>query len=657
MSRRFLPLLLVLLASTCAYAVPPNIIVITLDTTRADRMGFLGSKLGLTPNLDILAHQAVAFTRAYAQVPLTTPSHAAIFTGTYPQFNHVADLGSPLSKDLPYLPDILHRRGYRTAAFIGAYILDPKSHTAPGFDRGFDIYNAGFHRRREGEDRYKSVERRADEVVNKALAWLNHRPLGPFFMWLHFYDAHDPYDPPEPFKTRFASSLYEGEIAYTDSQVGRFLTALRVKGLYQGALIAVMADHGEAFGEHGELRHGMFLYDETIHVPLLFKFPLGRSAGAKVEARVALADVAPTILQAAGFSVPTVMQGDSLLDKMKSSAVSTKTTTSKPDERPVYSETDYPRRAFKWSMLRSWRAGKYLYVQAPKRELYDQSTDLGALHDLASGSKAVADTMESQLDAFHTRTTTAQTEQAKIDPAQAESLRALGYLASDSSTGNSKEDVGGTDPKDKIQVANTLHQSLIDMEEDHFEQAVPKLEQVIQQEPDASSAYLELGRALVHLKDYSKAIPVLRTAIEKMPDSGMPHYELGIALVKTGQWEPALTEFQAALTKTPDSPQLHFYVAAVYTRLKRIPEAIQEFEKTLELDPNHYQANLLFGRLLFLEGHPKEALPKLQQASKLEPNLREPHAFLSDLYQELGQPEKAARERAQAEQSNRGEAP
>ncbi len=214
--------------------------------------GFLGSSRGLTPNLDALAKQCAVFTRAYAQEPLTTPSHAALLTGTYPQFNHVADLGAPLAEDLPYLPDILRRRGYHTAAFVGAYILDPKSHTAPGFDRGFDTYDAGFHKRRAGEYRYSSVERRAEDVVKHALAWLNKHPQGPFFLWLHFYDPHDPYDPPEPFKSRFASAPYDGEIAYTDSVLGKFFATLKTRGLYQGTLIAIAADHGEAFGEHGE---------------------------------------------------------------------------------------------------------------------------------------------------------------------------------------------------------------------------------------------------------------------------------------------------------------------------------------------------------------------------------------------------------------------
>ena len=292
---------------------PPNIILITLDTVRADRMGFLGSQRGLTPALDALARQSVVFTHAYSQVPLTTASHATILTGTYPQFHQVNDFGVPLAPDVPYAPDILRARGYHTAAFIGSLVLDPTARSAPGFDRGFDSFDAGFHRRRPGEDRYHAIERRGGEVVAHALAWLGQHPRGPFFIWVHLYDAHDPYEPPEPYKTRYASTPYDGEIAYADSAVGKLLTQLRLRGLYDGALIAVMADHGEALGEHGEETHGIFLYDETIHVPLLFKLPSERSAGKRIESRVELVDVLPTMLEGAGIPVPAQVQGQSLL--------------------------------------------------------------------------------------------------------------------------------------------------------------------------------------------------------------------------------------------------------------------------------------------------------------------------------------------------------
>ena len=621
----------------------PNVILITLDTTRADRMGFLGSERGLTPNLDQLASQSVVFTRAYAQVPLTTPSHAALLTGTYPQFNHVEDLGAALPPDVPYLPDLLRKRGYRTAAFVGAYILDPNG-AAPGFDRGFDYYGAGFRARKPGEDRYKTVERRAEDVADRALGWISKHPQGPFFVWLHFYDAHDPYDPPPPFKAKYAEAPYDGEIAYTDSVVGSFIEVLRRHGLYQNTVIAIAADHGEAFGEHGEERHGMFLYDETIHVPLLLKLPSSQFAGERVDARVAIADVAPSLLEAVGATIPKEMQAKSLfplMDATKSAG------QGKSAERQVYSETNYPEHAFGWSELRSWRAGKYLYVEAPKRELYDQASDPGALQNLAASTPAIADTLDAQLSEFRQKTSSAKTEHAGLDPAKAESLRALGYLASDATASKDKSKAA-VDPKDKIAIANEMHRALVDIEEDRYDEAIASIEDVVRREPDAATGFLELGRALVHQRRYEEALPALRTAAERRPDSGMAHYELALALIKTGQWEAALPEIQAAVVCTPKSAQMHFYLGAVHLRLKHLPEATTEFDKALELDPDHFLANLKYGEMLLYEEKATDALPKLNKAVKLDPKSAEAHAFLGRAYDALGQKQNAERERAKA---------
>ena len=632
-------LLCLSLLASFAWAVPPsprpNIILITLDTTRADRMGFLGSTRGLTPNLDALAKQAVVFTRAYSQEPLTTPSHASILTGTYPQFNHVSDLGAVLGKDVPYLPAILRANGYRTAAFVGSSILDPAM-AAPGFDRGFQVYDGKFHKRGRGEDRYQSVERRADEVVQRALAWAG-KQTGPIFMWIHVYDAHDPYDPPEPYKTRYSSALYDGEIAYVDAAMGKLFAGLRTKGSFENSVIALMADHGEAFGEHGEERHGMFLYDETIHVPLLIKFPKNKYKEVRVDARVPLVDVAPTLLREAGASVPSTMQGQSLETSIRSGV-----------DRQAYAETSYPTRAFGWSGLHSLRSGKYLYIQAPKRELYDQSVDPNAEKNLAGSADAVTSTLNSQLDDLKQKTSRASNGKATIDPAQAEQLRALGYLVSDAST-PADEAKATTDPKDKIATANLLHQAFVDMEMDQPDAAIPKLEQVLKEEPKAHAAYLELGRAWIRQEQYQKALPLLQKAVELTPDSGIAHFELGLALVKTGSWEAAAPAFETAVAKAPRSAEAHFDLGGVYARLKRVPEAAREFEIALQLDPNHYKANLVYGHMLVLERNPTAALPKLQKAAKLQPNAGEPHLYLAQAYSLLGQEQNARREGALAD--------
>ena len=626
----------------------PNIVLITLDTTRADRMGFLGSERGLTPNLDVLARQAVVFSRAYAQVPLTTPSHATILTGTYPEFNHVNYMGDALGKTLPFLPEILHANGYKTAAFVGALVLDPKK-LAPGFERGFDIYAAGFHRRRPGEDHYHSLERRGEEVVGRALAWLSKRPAGPFFLWVHLYDPHDPYSPPEPYKTRYQAEPYDGEIAYTDSAVATLLAGLRTRGLLDTALIAVMADHGEAFGEHGENHHGIFLYDETIHVPLLFKLPGQRSAK-KVATRVGLVDVAPTILQAAHLPIPAAMQGESLLRFMKSDPAAAIDQDSNSNlQRPVYAESSYGHLSFGWSTLRAWRTGKYLYIEAPERELYDQSVDPLAAHNLASESAAVADTAAAQIEEFSRKIRGAAAERTQLSPEQNESLRALGYFGSDSRIFNEADNEGGPDPKEKIGIANLLYEALVNVEQERFQEAVPILEQVLEQAPNTPIASLQLGRAYMSLKEYEKALVPLRNLVGEKPDDAFGHYELGCALVKTGNWDEAAPHFEAAVSQMTGSAMMHFYLALVYQRTSRADDTTREFQSALRLDPNNFPANLLLGRLLVTQRKATDALPYLRRATKLRPDSIDAHRFLADVYSDLGQQENFHRELTEVE--------
>jgi arylsulfatase A-like enzyme/Flp pilus assembly protein TadD len=623
-------------------------------------MGFLGSKLGLTPNLDELSKQSVIFTRAYAQVPLTTASHASILTGTYPQFNQVNDFGVALAEDLPYAPYIFRGNGYHTAAFVGSLVLDPEARSAPGFERGFDTYDAGFHRRRTGEDRYQAIERRGGEVVAHALSWLNAHQKGPYFIWIHLYDAHDPYDPPEPYKSKYAATPYNGEIAYEDFAVGKLIAQLKSRGLYENALIAVMADHGEALGEHGESTHGMFLYDETIHVPLLLKLPHEKSAGRQIETRTGLVDVMPTILQTVGIAIPKEMQGESLLPLMGSAPKpsvagadrkAAPIAASDAHDRSVYSESDYPHRTFGWSSLRSMRTGKYLFIEAPTRELYDQGADPKSEHNLAPNSVAVADTLNSQLDAFRQKTSTSR-EAPKVvaDPGLQERLNALGYVAGDSASSampGIKET--GADPKNKVEVVNLLHRAEMLKEDMHFVEAVPLLEQVIALEPNLPITYLQLGTALTSLKDYEKAVPVLRKAVEMRPDLTVPRYQLGSALFETEDFPGAAAEFEIAIARSPNWAEAHLSLATAYARENRMQDAIAEYAKVIELRPNHYSAHLLMGRAMALSGNPSGAVPVLMRAVELQPKSPEPHRFLADAYLQLGQQSDADRERAAAQ--------
>jgi arylsulfatase A-like enzyme/Tfp pilus assembly protein PilF len=624
----------------------PNIILITLDTTRADRMGFLGSKRGLTPNLDALAQESAVFTHAYAQVPLTTPSHATILSGTYPQFHGLLDFPMGLPKDVPYGPEILHVQGYHTAAFVGSMALAPKT-VAPGFDRGFDTYNADFHPEAavgkkfyHKKDRYQSIERSGDEVVALALEWLKQQPKGPFFLWVHLYDAHAPYEPPEPYATRYSSKPYDGGVAYEDAVVGKFIEQLKVRKLYDGSVIAVMSDHGESLGAHGEDTHGVFLYDETIHVPLTVKLPHG--TGKRFENRVELVDVMPTLLDGVGIKVPAAMQGESLLKLMKGDDAAMEAWR----DRSAYAQADYGSLSFGWSALQSWRTGKYLYVQAPRRELYDQIADPKAVHNLAGLSKAVADTLAAKMEAFREKTSGhREAADVAVDPEAEQKLAALGYVASSNVRAKSDR---GADPKDRIAVLRMIEEANSATEDGRLEEAVPILMAVIAKEPNMAQTYTKLAGCYMGLREYDKAISVLRKFLELHPDSISTRMNLGKALLETKDYDGAASTFESLAKSNPKLSTIHTLLEATYLRSNRFPEAITECEIVLADSPDDYDSNLILGLSLLELGKFEAAKPRLQKAAEVRLSAPQPHMLLSVLYSKMGRTADAERERAEA---------
>jgi len=416
-------------------ATNPNIVLITLNSVRDDRVGFLDTKYP-TPGLDTLAKQSVVFERAYAQSPLTIVSDATILSGTYPQTHGATELGAPLGTDVPWLALILRGRGYRTAAFVGTSALDPKKGFASEFDRGFEVYDSSAG---------------AAQILHAA-TWLNGKQGAPFFLWMNI-----------------ASS------GSTDAVAAKVLNTLREKKLFDSGILVLTADHGESLGAHGEDGHGVFLYDETIHIPLLVKLPQNQLSGKRVSSRVRALDIAPTLLEAAGIPVPPQMQGQSLLRVAKSATAS---------DLPVYAGTEFPRQAFGWSPLESWRSGKYLYVRAPKPELYDLSADPDAMHDLTTSSKAIAQTLAAQLDGFDAHFSHDKNVGAQLSSSEMQKLASLGYVGLQKSptTGNA---VQGTDPKDVITIANQTLAALANLERAKTDTAIVALQQVAAKQPAA----------------------------------------------------------------------------------------------------------------------------------------------------------------------------
>jgi choline-sulfatase len=632
-----LSLFLLLPALTAAATDPPNVILITLDTVRADRMGFLGSKLGLTPQLDALASEGVVFEHAYSQAPITPVSHATILTGTFPQYHGIRNFGDRLPASVPFLPEILHAQGYHTGAFVGSIILDPKNGFASGFERGFDVYNAGFHRQKTGERREASMQRRGEVTLGYALEWLGQQRGGPFFLWFHLWDAHDPYNPPEPFRSRFPKAPYNGGIAYVDATVGKLLDYLRKQGLYDNTLIAVAADHGESLGDHGELTHSIFLYDATIHVPMLLKLPGNRFVGQRVSSAASLVDLAPTVLEALGQTPPPAMQGGSLLPLIGNPH---------PGNRPSFATGDHSERSFGWSALVSVRMGSKLYVRAPSPELYDLASDPGAKTNLYPDNHAAAVRFAIQVDNFVKRMSTGapQALQDGLDEKSREKLSALGYVAS---TENGPPTIR-IDPKDRIDVANDMHDASLAIEEGKEATVIPLLLRVVAKDPQIQAAQYYLGIAYSRKGNFAKAIPPLRKAVELRPDALMAQYELAICLYETGDLNTAATHFEILVENRPEWIDARYSLAAIYARTGRPEQAAKDLMVVLQGEPDHYRANLLLGRMLFLNGSFAEALPYLEKAAAVQADSGEAHAFLADEYEKLGRTADAAREHAVA---------
>jgi len=527
--------------------------LITLDSARADRMGFLGGKSAATPSLDHLAKESIVFEHAYAQAPDTVVSHATILTGSYPQGTGLTEIGGALTAALPCLPDLLKNQGYKTAAFVGSIDLDPWNGLAQGFGRGFESYDSGFRPVIPGDARPAILARSGAEVVAHAIAWLNKNTQGgPFFVWVNISDAS-------------AARSYNAGLTASDAAVGKLLAALNAQKSHANTAIVVVADHGQSLGAHGEDTHGIFLYDETIHVPLLIKLPEAKPTAKQVSAKVRLVDIAPTLLEIADIPVPSQMQGQSLLRIAKSGSGS---------DQPVYSRSDLGQRGFGWSLLESWRVGKYLYIRAPKPELYDMTADPGAAHNLAQSSKATLDTMASQLDNFDRRFNgQGAKSSSELSSSEMQKLASLGYIGLQTSSGAATT-VSGMDPKDKIAIADKVIDatpSLIAPAK--AERAVSTITPVVAVDGNLYLAEYTLGVALAEKGQFAEAAKHLHKAIGLQPDSGWAHYEMGATLLKTGDFKTAAVHLEIATTRLLGFAPAHAALAQAYEHLGRAEDA------------------------------------------------------------------------------------
>jgi tetratricopeptide (TPR) repeat protein len=421
-----------------------------------------------------------------------------------------------------------------------------------------------------GDSRLPLTERRGDQVAARAIAWLDHNAPQQFFLWVHITDTHIN-------DARAARASYKSAITAADAAIGKLLSALQQRKIYGNTAVVVVADHGESLGAHGEDTHGVFLYDETIHVPLLVKLPasqVAKPATGRVSAKVRLVDIAPTVLEIAGFPVPSQMQGQSLLRVAKS-----KSSGGAGSDQPVYSRADLPQRGFGWSPLESWRAGKYLYIRAPRPELYDLTADPGATHNLAQSSKATLDTMAAQLETFDRHFSgEGGKSSAELSSSEMQKLASLGYVGLQKSSGTAAA-VAGTDPKDKIAMANKVMEAASTGNESKPDRAIAALTPIVSADPNLYLAQYALGAALARKGQYAEAAKHLHKAIELQPDSAWAHYEIGASLLKTGDFKTAVVHLEIATGRLPAFAPAHLSLAEAYEHVGRTEDAKRERSK------------------------------------------------------------------------------
>jgi arylsulfatase A-like enzyme/tetratricopeptide (TPR) repeat protein len=560
----------------------PNVVLVTLDTTRADHLGCYGYSLPTTPNADALAARGVVFDHASTVAPLTLPAHSSIMTGMLPTYHGVRVNGNAaLGQSLETLAEVFSKRGYETGAFIGAFVLDGRW----GLNQGFQHYDDRFDLKKYKHLDLGTVQRPGNEVMDAALAWLEGHKQGPFFAWIHLYDAHVPYEPPEPFRSRFGGSglagLYDGEIAFADEQVGRLSSWLRADGLDRKTVVVVIGDHGEGLGSHGEGTHGYFVYDYATHVPFLVATPFDDLRGIRVESQVSSVDLFPTVLGLCGIGAAPKVQGRSLLPDMFRPR--------RPAETYAYAESMTPNLQFGWAALHSLRSTRYKLIEAPRPELYDLVADPGEETNVFDRNPAVAAGLKARLDRLVAETSrdAPAPEAADLDKETVDRLAALGYVGATLSPRAPAAGASLADPKDKLRVFTAVQEAGEMVVKDDYAAAARTLESALREDPRMPQALLMLGGAYSEL----------------------------------GRNEEAKAQFDLVLKDDPKSVQALVGMASVLMKEGRTGDVVALCRRTLSLDDQNTQAYALLGEVYAGQGKPAQALPYLEKAVAIQPKL------------------------------------
>lgn len=607
-----------------------NVLFVTLDTTRADRLPAYGYTGVATPNFDALAKESYVFEDAISQVPLTLPSHTSMMTGKLPIGHGVRDnSGFFLDQKETTLAESFKQAGYVTSAFVSAFVLDSRWQLNQGFDLYFDNFNLAQFQDLNPRD----VQRRGEETEIEASHWLEENKDHKFFSWVHFYDPHDPYDPPEPYHTQYADKPYNGEIAYMDDVFGRLMKKLRELGLQDRTVIVIAGDHGEGLGEHEEAAHAMFLYNTTQHVPLFLHAPGGGEG--RVPGVVSLIDIAPTLLDLAGLPPVPEMQGSSLLSKINGAD---------SRSRAAYSESIYAEVHYGWSPLEAITTDEYKYIKAPKEELYDRKNDRNETRNLMKEKASYAKVLQNDLQDLITKYAAKNLSgPQKMDAETEERLRALGYVGS---TATSTPESRMIDPKDKIQLARGIQLAFDSLETKHYNKALEEITPVLREDPTMVDAHFVAGVANIGLEKYDAAIDELMRTISFRPDHTMALYNLGFTYELKGDLKEAEHWYQKVLQYESKHLFTMLRLAHVYRELNQPERARQYFlatvssyERALQATKGEKAKAALYstlGELYFGAGDLSKAELNYRSAILLAPDHDSFHYNLAQIFEATG---------------------
>ncbi len=626
-------------------AEPANVLLITIDTLRPDHLGCYGDRQARTPNIDALATAGTRFEHAYTPVPITLPSRTVMMTGTYPMYSGIHDFsGNRVNPEQPTLASILQQHGYATGAVLGSAVLDHRF----GLDHGFDFYYDHFDFNRLEDANLDLMKRPGNEVVDQALHWLGGQSGRPFFLWVHLYDPHTPYEAPAPFAREYAGRPYDGEIAFADQQVGRLLRFLKERRLYGRTLIVLSGDHGESLGEHGETNHGFFIYDTTLRIPMMVKLPAGTHQEPTSAQPVSTVDLLSTVLSELKISPPTDNQGASLLP-----AVTGKT---RPAGRPVrlYSESFLPLLHFDWSELRGLQIGKYHFIDVPKPELYDIASDPGELHNIYAQNPAIAQELKSQLDAME-REYTAGEQQAQsmpLDPVLMERLKSLGYAGfSGGHPVKPGENRQLPDPKDRIAMFELISAAVDASQHGRYEESTSKLAEALKTEETCVPVHYLLGLDYYRMQNYSDSIREFQRVLQLSPDYTLVYYYLGLAYARAGDYFNSIDYLRRTLQADDTNFSAAYNLGAVYLKTSQVEEAAAAFRQAIQIYPGYEPAHLSLGEVLLYQGKTDAAIAELRQAVELAPSDPGPHAALAKALKAKGLDSEAAQEMQKAARS------